>query len=82
MHFEHKYLLTTHSLTIVIEGRPYTVSSGHSRFNEIVQAVQNGEHHNKIMSLMEEQKNAVLGMLSRAMKRKLTDRVVYDDGII
>jgi hypothetical protein len=79
---KHTYLHTGDALTVVLAGRAYTVSAHHKHFDALVHMVKKGEDADKLLRVMETQKNAVMGLLKHTFVKDLGDNLVYDEGVI
>lgn len=78
-----KYLHTQDCITVVLDGRPYSVSSHHESFAKVRDLVIRNADPVEVLGVMQAAANVVKAHVAKVMKaQRLTGRLVYEDGMI
>lgn len=78
-----KYLLTQDSVTIVISGKPYSISSHSTGFEEVKDAVLRGEDPVKVLGIIQSKALKVQEVVRETLRRQsLTGKLTYEEGVI
>lgn len=73
-----KYIDTKDSITVVIGGKPYSISSGHKIYAEIVEAVRRDESPVNVLEVIERDASRVRSLLHQ----RLSQNLVYNEGVV
>lgn len=78
-----KHLLTNDGLTVVINGKPYSISSSTTGFDKIRDAVLAGADPQQVLFLIQEKAIKIQELVSVTLaKQNLTGRLTYEEGVI
>lgn len=78
-----KYLLTQDSITVTIDGRPYSISSRQSGFDEVRDAILAKRDPVYVLGLIQAKANLIRNMVADSLRRqKLTGSLTYEEGVI
>lgn len=78
-----RYLLTQDGITVVIQGRPYSISSHQPGFAEVRDAVQGGRDPVHVLGLIQAKATLVRGMIEQSLRRQnLGGSLTYEEGVI
>jgi hypothetical protein len=80
---ELKYLHTQDGITVVVEGKPYSISSRHSSFPKVRDLVISGADPVKILGAIQAEATRVKGLIAETLQRqRLTGSLTYEEGVV
>jgi hypothetical protein len=79
----YRYLDTQDGITVVIRGRPYTVSSKHRSYMSVVTAVKASADSDSLLSLIQADADRIVSLIGQSLKsQQLTGTLTYDEGLV
>lgn len=78
-----RYLLTQDAITVVIDGRPYSISAHQAGFAEVRDAVLKRADPVKVLGLIQAKARVVVEAVRASLARqRLTGTLTYEDGVL
>lgn len=78
-----KYLLTQDSVTVVIGGKPYSISSQSPGFSDVRDSVVRGDDPVKVLGVIQAKAEKVQEVVRETLRRQsLTGKLTYEEGVI
>ncbi len=74
----YKYMHTSAGLTVIIRGRPYSISSAQPDFKAVLDLVLGGAPEELVLGRINSRKDMVMALL----RKQLTDNLEYREGLI